>query len=69
MVEIDLCLLRVLGWKILVYLSTADINSTKPSCKRHAVFHYFLSDDSNQDAVNTTAQSKHSISFLKDKNY
>ena len=50
-------------------LPKTDINSTTPSRQSHALFHYFLSDDSSQDAVNTTAQSKHSISFLKDKNY
>ena len=34
--------------------SQADINSTSPSCQRHAVFHYFLSDDRKQDADTTT---------------
>ena len=44
-----------------------NINSTTPSRQRHAVFHYFLSGDSKQDAANTTAHSKHLISLLKDK--
>ena len=48
-------------------LSKADINSTKPSHQRHAVFHYFLSDGIKQDAATTTAHSKRLISLLKDK--
>ena len=44
-----------------------DIDSTTPSRQRHAVFHYFLSDDSKQDAATTTAHSKRLISLLKDK--
>ena len=43
----------------------ADINSTTPSRQRHAVFHYFLSDDSKQDASTTTAHIKQLISLLK----
>ena len=38
-----------------------DINPTTPSRQHHAVFHYFLSDDSKQDAATTTAHSKHLI--------
>ena len=45
----------------------ADINSSTLSRPRHAVFHSFLSDDSKQDAVTTTAHSKKLISLLKDK--
>ena len=45
----------------------ADINSTTPSRPRHAVFHYFLSDDSKEDAATTTAHSKRLISLLKNK--
>ena len=45
----------------------ADINSTTPSRLRHAVFYSFLSGDSKQDAVTTTAQSKPLISLLKKK--
>ena len=45
----------------------ADINSSTLSRPRHAVFHYFLSDDSKQDAVTTTAHSKRLISLLKNK--
>ena len=37
-------------------LPKTDINSTTPSCQRHEVFHYFLSDDSKQDYTTTTAQ-------------
>ena len=45
----------------------ADINSSTLSRTRHAVFHYFLSDDNKQDAATTTAHSKHLISFLNNK--
>ena len=45
----------------------ADINSTSPSRPRHAVFHYFLSEDIKQDAATTTAHNKLLISFLKNK--
>ena len=68
MVEIDQCLLRVLYWNILVYLPKADINSTTPSHQRHAVFHYFLSDDIKQDDATTTVHNKHLILLLKKKN-
>ena len=45
----------------------ADINSSSLPRPRHAVFHYFLSDDSKQDAATTTAHSKRFISFIKNK--
>ena len=45
----------------------ADINSSSLTCPRRAVFHYFLSDDSKQDAATTTAHSKRLISLLKNK--
>ena len=45
----------------------ADINSSTLSRPRHTVFHYFLSDDSKQDAATTTAHSKRLISLLKNK--
>ena len=38
-------------------LPQTEINSSTESFPRHAVFHYFLSDDSKQDAANTTANS------------
>ena len=44
-----------------------DINSATPSRPRHAVFHYFLSDDSTQDAATTTSHSKRLISLLNNK--
>ena len=50
-------------------LSKADINLTKPSHQRHAVFHYFLFDDIKQYAATTTAHRKRLISLLKEKNY
>ena len=42
----------------------ADKNSSTISCQRHAVFQYFLSGDSKQDAATTTAHSKRLISFI-----
>ena len=54
-------------WNIWVNLPKADINSTTPSCQRHAVFHYFLSDYSKYYAATTTAHRNILISFLKDK--
>ena len=45
----------------------ADINQSTLSRPRHAVFHSFLSGDSKQDAVNTTAHRKRLLSFLKNK--
>ena len=44
-----------------------NINSNTPSRQRHAVFHYFKSNDSKQDASTTTSHIKHLISLLKDK--
>ena len=43
------------------------IMSSTLSRQRHAVFHYFLSDDSKQDAATTTAHRKLFISLLKNK--
>ena len=43
----------------------ADINSTTPSRQHHAVFHYFLPDDSKQDSATTIEQKKRLISLLK----
>ena len=43
----------------------ADINSSTLSRLRHAAFHYFLSDNSKQDAATTTAHRKLLISLLK----
>ena len=42
-------------------LPKVDINTTTQPRQRHAVFHYFLSDDSKQDSATTTAHSKSSI--------
>ena len=53
--------------EIVSALQKEDINSTTPSRKSHAVFHYFLSGNSKQDAVTTNAHSKRLISFLKDR--
>ena len=40
-VEIYLCLLRVLHWNILLLLPKTNINSTTPSHQCHAMFHSF----------------------------
>ena len=48
-------------------LPKKDIKSSTISRQRHAVFHYFLSDNSKQDAATTTAHRKRLISLLKDK--
>ena len=45
----------------------ADINSSTLSRPRHAVFHYFLSYDSKQDAATTTVHSKQLMSLLNNK--
>ena len=36
-------------------LPQTEISSSTKPCTRHAVFHYFLSDDRKQDAATTTA--------------
>ena len=48
-------------------LSTAYINPTKPSRQRDAVFNYFLSDYSKQDATTTNGHSKRLTSLFKHK--
>ena len=45
-------------------LPQTEINSSTKPCPCHAVFHFFFSDDSKQDAVNTTAHSKRSIELF-----
>ena len=45
----------------------ADINSSTLSRPRNAVFNYFSSDDSKQDADTTTSHIKPLISLLKEK--
>ena len=46
-----------------------EINSSTKPFPRHAMFHYFLSDDRKQDAATTTSHSKSSIEILKENNY
>ena len=48
-------------------LPQTNINSTKPSRQRHAVFHSFLSDDSKHDYATTTAHTNRLISLIKEK--
>ena len=48
-------------------LPKADINSTTKSRQHHAVFHYFLSYDSKQDATTNTAEINSFIALIKDK--
>ena len=58
--------IEVISLETFSSVSKTDINSTTPSCQRHAVFHSFLSEDRKQDAATTTSNSKSLISFLKD---
>ena len=53
--------------EIFIALLKAYINSTTPSCQRHAVFQSFLYDDRKQDSATTTAHRKRLISLLKEK--
>ena len=46
-------------------LPQTEINSSTEPCMRHAVFHYFLLDNSRQDYATTTAHSKLLIELLK----
>ena len=48
-------------------LPQIEMNSSTKPCPHHAVFHYFLSDDSKQDAATTTAHSKRLIELLKEQ--
>ena len=48
-------------------LPQTEINSSTKPCPRHAVFYYFLSDDIEQYAATTTANSKHFIELFKKK--
>ena len=48
-------------------LPQIEINASTKPCPRHAVFHYFLSDDSKQDAATTTAHSNILIELIKMK--
>ena len=50
-----------------IALPKTVIKSSTKSCTRHAVFHYFLSDDTKQDSVTTTSQSKSLIALQKEK--
>ena len=55
---------------LLEYFSASpktEINSSKKPCPRHAVFHYFLSDDSKKYASTTTAHIKRFIELLKEQ--
>ena len=46
-------------------IPNSGINSSTKSCPRHAVFHYFVFDDSKQDAATTTSHRKRLIGLLK----
>ena len=48
-------------------LPQTEINSSTKPCPRHAVFQYFLSDDSKQDAATTTAHINRLIELLKNQ--
>ena len=47
-------------------LPQTEINESTKSFQHHAVLHYFLSDDSKQDADTTTSYSKSFIELLKE---
>ena len=49
-------------------LPQTEINASKKSCPRHAVFNFFP-DDRKQDSATTTAHVKYLIELLKNKNY
>ena len=57
------------GFKIEHFseLPQTEINSSTKSCPGHAVFNYFLSDDSKQDSATTTTHSKRLIELLKNQ--
>ena len=48
-------------------LPPTEINSSTKSCPHHAVFHFFLSDDSKQYSATTTADIKRLIELLKEQ--
>ena len=48
-------------------LPEKGINSSTKLCSRHAVFHYFLSDDSKQDSATTTSHINFLIEISKRK--
>ena len=51
----------------LIALPQTEISSSTKPFPRHAVFHYFLSDDRKQDAVTTTAHSKRLIEMFTEQ--
>ena len=50
-------------------LPKTGINASTKACPDHAVFHYFLSDDSEQDSVTTTSHIKILIELIKERKY
>ena len=48
-------------------LPQTEIKLSTEQCPRHAVFHYFLSDDSKQYAATTNSHSNRFIELLKKK--
>ena len=48
-------------------LPNSGINESTKSCPHHALFQYFLLDDSKQDAATTTSHSKRLIGLLKER--
>ena len=48
-------------------LPQTEINSSTKPCPRHAVFNYFLSDDSKQYAATTSAHRKRLIELLNEQ--
>ena len=59
--------IEVISLEHFCALPKAYINKTTPSRQRHAMFYYFLSENSKQDSATTTAYRKCFISLLKYK--
>ena len=60
-------LVSIEGTKLEHFSATFQETSSSSShiCTRHAVFHYFLSDNSKQDAAKTATHRKQIIEMLK----
>ena len=61
--------IEVISLDDLISLPQTEINSSTKPCPLHALFHYFLSDDSKQYSATTTAHIKRLIDLLNEKNY
>ena len=59
--------IKVIAFEHLSASGQEISSSTLHSCKRHAVFHHFLPDNSKQDTAATTAHTKSIIELLKSR--